>query len=240
MEEMDQVVEEAAYDRIAYEYYDDVHKTSRNFDEATKAALKVAELVVPDGLVLEPGSGRGRCGEFLGLEPSRLVHLDNSTRMLALTPREDSLLRILHDAEHLPFSDADFSCVAAFLCDPFLGLNFLAEARRVLRPGGILLGTTPSDQWGLALRKSLGIDPMMTRFVLRTGETIRVPSALFSVDELREMLSVAGFDPSGIAISAHPLPEGIEPVSPDIESSATSMGASVYALDIINLFIAQG
>jgi SAM-dependent methyltransferase len=233
------VVEEAAYDRVANEYYDDLHKTSRNFDEATKAALKTAELEIPDGLVLEPGSGRGRCGEFLGLQSSRVVHLDNSERMLSLAPREESLLRVRHDAEVLPFADAEFSCVAAFLCDPFLGLNFLTEARRVLKPGGVLIGTTPSSHWGLALRKNIDIDPMMTRFVLRTGETIQVPSALFSVDELREMLSVAGFDSSGIDISGHSLPEAVSTISPDISAPAERMGISVYALGILDLFVAR-
>ena len=131
--------DEAAYDRLAGEYYDAGHKTSRNFDEATRGALLTLNLRLPtNGLTLDAGCGRGRCGEFLQVPPSQVIQLDNSPAMLSFAGREPSLVRVLHDAEQLPFPSSEFSVVAAFLCDPFLGLNFLSEARRVLSPGGVL------------------------------------------------------------------------------------------------------
>src|SRR5665213_471537 len=115
----------APYSRIANEYYDaQLHKTSRNFDEAGRCHLEGwRTLVATDGLVLDVGAGRGRVGEYLGIHASRIVQLDNSQAMLDLVHREQSLLRVLHNAEHLPFGGEQFVAVGAFLCDPFVGLN---------------------------------------------------------------------------------------------------------------------
>lgn len=231
--------QEVAYDALAREYYDARHQTSRNFDVATIAALLSLNLRYSDGLALDVGCGRGRCGEFLQIPSKRIVQLDNSPVMLGISPREPALLRILHDAESLPFPEHQFGTVAAFLCDPFLGLNFLAEAKRILRPGGILIGTTPSAEWGLPLRQGLMIDPMMTRFVLRDGNVALVPSALYSREQLRKMLRRVGFKDSNIAVRGHRLPPGTTPVSPDIERPAQASGVSAYELEILYSFVAH-
>src|SRR4051812_31786557 len=122
------------YSEIASEYYDpDLHKTSRNFDEASRDWLLEHRGILPSfGLVLDAGAGRGRCVEYLGVAPDRVIQLDTSAEMLELSPREASLIRIRHSAHNLPFMRDQFGVVAAFLCDPFFGLGFLAEARRVL------------------------------------------------------------------------------------------------------------
>jgi SAM-dependent methyltransferase len=83
--------------------------TSRNFDAATAVATAEWRDRLPAGLVLEPGCGRGRVGEFLGLDPTRVVQMDNSLPMFALAGREPAMLRVLHDAEALPFPDEEFS-----------------------------------------------------------------------------------------------------------------------------------
>jgi SAM-dependent methyltransferase len=132
------------YEVLASEYYDNSHTTSRNFDAATQEALRTLRLTMPDGVTLDVGCGRGRCSEFLHIAPDRVVQLDNSAAMLKLVPREPAILKVMHDAEELPFPDGEFAAVVAFLCDPYLGLNFLSEARRVLRADWLLLGTTPS------------------------------------------------------------------------------------------------
>lgn len=229
----------APYDQLATEYYSAEHRTSRNFDDATKDALKSLGWTVPPGLLLEPGCGRGRCSEFLGLEWRAVVQLDNSAAMLALEPRERALLRVLHDAEELPFAAGEFACVAAFLCDTFLGLNFLAEARRVLSSGGLLLGTTPSHEWGIALRDAIGLDHMTTRFSLRSGEQVLVPSSLFPADELREMLVEAGYDRTTIQVEAHTLPVESVPVSPDIEIAARALDCTLHDLPVLYTFSAR-
>jgi SAM-dependent methyltransferase len=229
----------AAYDAIAAEYYGEHHQTSRNFDAAAVEALDAMKVALGDGPVLEVGAGRGRSGEFLGLSASRVVQLDNSAAMLAIQPREKAAVRVLHDAEHLPFPDQEFSAVLAFLCDPFLGLNFLSEARRVLTTGGILLATTPAYEWGKPLRDRIELDTMVTRFVLRDGTHIEAPSALYSPEQLRSMLGRVQFQHHKTYIRTHWLPPGTTPVSPDILMPAAELGISEYELPILYTLLAE-
>jgi SAM-dependent methyltransferase len=229
----------SAYDVLAREYYDPAHMTSRNFDAITATVMVSFRSQVPDGLVLEPGCGRGRSGEFLGVDAARVVQLDHSSGMLGLLPREESLLRVLHDAESLPFPEATFSCVTAFLCDPFLGLNFLWEAHRVLKPGGLLVGTTPSYGWGQPLRSSLGLDTLTTRFALRDGRHVIAPSLLHPIDSLASMLTAAGFREETITVQSHCLPDGANPVSPDITAVASQRGMDPYTLGVLDVFTAS-
>ena len=227
-----------AYEALASEYYDNSHTTSRNFDAATQEALRSLRLTMPGGVIVDVGCGRGRCSEFLHVPPDRVVQLDNSAAMLEVAPREPAILKVLHDAEELPFPDREFAAVAAFLCDPYLGLNFLSEARRILRADGLLLGTTPSYEWGVALRTELEIDLMTTRFVLRDGTSLLAPSALYRVEQLSEMLRQVGFRSSKIDIRTHTLPHSVTPVSPDIELPARVLGLSPYQVPILCTFIA--
>lgn len=227
------------YDALANEYYDDVHKTCRNFDATTFAALAHLRSQLSTGKVLEVGAGRGRAHEFLNIEPERVVQLDNSSAMLGLEPREDSFLRVLSDAESLPFPDDEFDLLLGFLCDPFLGLNFLSEARRVLKPGGLLVATTPSETWGKALRGHLGVDDMETRFLLRDGSTVKVPSALYPAAQLTSMLETAGFSRESISISSHCLPTDAEPVSNDVSTPARRLGVLSHELPLVDLIEAR-
>jgi SAM-dependent methyltransferase len=188
---------------------------------------------------MEVGAGRGRCHEFLGLDAKRVVQLDSSRAMLEIQPREECLLRIIHDAENLPFLAGDFAAVVAFLCDPFLGLDFLAEAFRLLAPNGLFLATTPSHEWGVALRKDLGIDDMQTRFLTHAGTTVIVPSILIPIPRLSEMLEFVGFEKSRIAVRRHRLPLDAKPISPDIEQPASKLGVEPHDLDILCSVIAE-
>lgn len=226
---------DAPYEALAAEYYDERHKTSRNFDAITAEATASWRDRLPAGLVLEVGCGRGRVGEFFGLPSTRVVQLDNSPAMLALPDREPALVRVQHDAETLPFPDAAFGCVIALLSDPFLGLNFLAEAYRVLESGGVLCGTTPSYEWGSTLRETLGIDIMSTRFKLHGGGGVEVPSFLYPAPQLRGMIERVGFgDP--IELRAHALPKAVVDVSDDIVRPANHLGQEAWELDVLYTF----
>jgi SAM-dependent methyltransferase len=229
----------APYDQIAGEYYDAFHKTCRNFDQTTfKALTSVRSLLPQSGLILDIGSGKGRCVEFLGVDANRIIQLDNSRAMLDLSPREECLIRIQHDAEQLPFLSKEFSCVTAFLCDPYLGLDFLAEAYRVLRTSGLLLATTPAYEWGTALRRGISIDSSETRFKTLAGSEIRVPSVLVPRDRLVEMLRRVGFV-SEIQVQPHRLPEDAAPLSDDITIAADVLKCGVHELDLLYLVIAR-
>lgn len=229
----------APYDLIASEYYAASHQTSRNFDQTSSHALQpVRARIPPTGLVLDIGAGRGRCNEFLAVNPERVVQLDNSQRMLEVNPREACMLRVLHQAESLPFFNTEFSFVASFLCDPFLGLNFLHEAYRVLAPGGLFVATTPSYEWGAPLRAHLGISTLETRFITREGKVV-VPSVLIPHNKLIEMLELAGFEGDKVRVSRHRLPHNVAPISPDIIMPADALRVGVHELDILYLIEAE-
>lgn len=230
----------APYDQIAGEYYDAFHKTCRNFDETTLRAIEPVHTRIPlDGLILDIGCGRGRCVEYLSVDSNRIIQLDNSLAMLELSPREDCLIQILHDAERLPFIDTRFACVTSFLCDTFFGLNFLAEAFRVLITGGLFLATMPSFEWGMALRRELSIDSSETRFKTMAGSEIRVPSVLVPIDLLVAMLEKVGFDSSQIEVQKHRLPEGTDPISDDVIIASDRLKCGIHDLDLVYLIIAN-
>lgn len=229
----------SAYDIIAAEYYDPFHKTCRNFDETTIVAVSNIKQSIPtDGLVLDIGSGRGRTAEFLDIDPKRVIQLDNSKSMLELERREGCLIRIHTHAEALPFVDLQFSCVTAFLCDTYLGLNFLSEAYRVLQRGGIFIATNPSFKWASVLRKAISLELGLTRYKTKSGKEIRVPSIVIPKDQLSEMLRVAGFEDTSFEIKDHCLPTESRIVSSDIEVPAHELNVSVHELPILTTIIA--
>lgn len=230
----------APYDQIAGEYYNVFHKTCRNFDETTLKAIEPIRTRMPsDGLILDIGCGRGRCVEYLNVDSNRIIQLDNSLAMLELSPREDCLIQILHDAERLPFLDMRFACVTSFLCDTFFGLDFLAEAFRVLIPGGLFLATMPSFEWGTALRRKLSIDSSETRFKTIAGSETRVPSILVPTNRLVVMLEKVGFNGSQIEVQKHRLPKGTNPISDDITTAAHQLKCGVHDLDLVYIIIAN-
>lgn len=222
----------SGYDLIANEYYEDGHITSRNFDQITRKALESAKFEIGDGLVLECGAGRGRAGEYLQLKSSQIIQLDASAEMLALKDRENCLVKVHADACSMPLAAEQFQGVVGFLADPFLGLEFLSEAYRVLVNGGELLLTTPTEKWGEQLRNELGIDPMSTRFkILGTDEIVILPSNLHSKERLKQMLHHIGF--TEINVESHYLSDDIERISGDISSVLEKLGLSTLDLPII-------
>ncbi len=224
------------YDKIAEEYYEDGHVTSRNFDAATRETLADIQFQPPleaGDLVLEIGAGRGRAHEFLGVDSKCIVQLDNSRPMFDLPQRESCLLKVLADACDIPLESQQFKCVLGFLVDPFLGLQCLQEVRRMLKNGGQILLTVPTKEWGDDLRARLGIDPMMTRFKkIGKEEFILLPSLLHSKEKLYDMLAHIGFQ--NINIQDHYLPQGENPISDDIESVAKSKDIDKHSLPIIH------
>ena len=231
------------YDALAAEYYDnELHVTSRNFDETTSLALNhlgLRSLLPGTGLVLDVGAGRGRAHEYLGVSPSRIVQLDSSIEMLKLEPREGSLVRILHDAKALPFVDSQFACVAAFLCDCFIGSSFFGEGYRVLREEGVLVGTTPTREWGETLRAALKLDLDSTRFLTKHGETVVVPSILVTEEQLRSLLISTGFRADDIFITGHSIPREVKKISKDIQLPAERLGRGAHDLAVLYTFVAR-
>lgn len=229
----------SSYDEIASEYYDKRHKTCRNFDNATVSILKKGNIFdCKDGKVLEVGAGRGRVGEYLNVNPSNVVQLDNSSAMLDLHEREECSLRILADACDIPLISEQFDFVTGFLVDPFWGLAFLTEAIRMLKRGGRILLTIPTYEWGEALRSKLSTDLKAARFQqIETKNIISLPSTLASHQQIKDMMEAVGF--RSINILSSSLAEDDHEVSEDIVTAAQVCEVEVRKLKIVNVITAK-
>jgi SAM-dependent methyltransferase len=97
----------------------------------------------------------------------------------------------------LPFPDADFDCVVslAFLehLDPEALPSLLREARRVLKPGGQFVATTPHALADGLLR-------LMSRIGLVSREEIDEHRSRFWRGGIRRLLGQAGFRPESIVV----------------------------------------
>jgi SAM-dependent methyltransferase len=97
-----------------------------------------------EGLCLDLGAGSGMVGRVLDdRAPSSILGLDISHRLLRHSPNP----AVQGDALRLPFASASFSLIvaAAFMHHlPGLEATLMAEAFRVLRPGGRIVGYDPS------------------------------------------------------------------------------------------------
>ncbi|MGY4644192.1 class I SAM-dependent methyltransferase [Cellulomonas sp. URHB0016] len=104
------------------------------------------DLDVTGADVVEVGSGRGGGASWISrsLGPRSTTGVDLAASAVALSERVRTgpgLRFVRADAQHLPFPDASFDVVVnveSSHCYPSMGA-FIAEAHRVLRPGGALV-----------------------------------------------------------------------------------------------------
>ena len=120
-------------------------------DEPNRYSIQLYHAVVGDcdlrgRSVLEVGSGRGGGASFVARYhgPVALVGVDFSPAAVAFSTRvhrEPNLTFRHGDAEALPFPEASFDAVLNVESSHCYGSmeRFLAEVRRVLRPGGVFL-----------------------------------------------------------------------------------------------------
>lgn len=96
---------------------------------------------IPEGLVLDAGTGTGRFSAHLAGQDRRVVALDSSPGMLAgLAGRSADVAPLLGDIYRLPFLDGSFDAVTCMHVLFHLPdwADVLAELARVLKPGGRL------------------------------------------------------------------------------------------------------
>jgi SAM-dependent methyltransferase len=133
---------DAAYHRLIAPFYPET-ETRREV-----AALRELMALAQDDLVLDLGCGWGRHLRLLSAAGHRVVGLDLSHALLRQVPpahdaRSPAL--VAGDMRRLPFHDAAFDAVInlatslGLFLDDGDAMAALAEARRVLRPGGRLL-----------------------------------------------------------------------------------------------------
>lgn len=210
------------YDVVSSEYYETRHKTCRNFDETTKH--HISSFVELNDPIIEVGAGRGRCFEYT--KRIAAIHFDSSIGMLNIKNREPGI-RILGDAECMPFVEGEFGSVVSFLCDPFLTVKFLSEVHRILINNGSFIFTTPAYEWGVALR---GGEKHATTFVCDDGQRIEVPSNLYKLKTIEEMCSTA--DLRVVYAKSYTLPLRQEP-SEAVKIAAKNSGYKDHDLPLI-------
>lgn len=117
--------------------------------------------------VLDAGCGSGYGTAELG-NAAAVVAIDISADAVAHARRAFSRpgVEFLQSAcESLPFADASFDLIAAFEVIEHIDhwREMLAEARRVLRPSGVLLVSTPNKSWYAESRAGSGPNPYHVR-----------------------------------------------------------------------------
>jgi len=139
---------------------------------------------VPNHEILEVGCGEGMMFDGTDIAP---VQMDVSMRRV-LHAKEKGRAVLCGDGYHLPFADASFSVVLliAILEHTSQPWRVLAEARRVLKPGGRAIMVVPNDFTMSAGRLVLGKFPLRypDHLILTTpGRMRRWLSAGFAIKE---------------------------------------------------------
>lgn len=209
------------------DYYVGMHETWRGspfYRHYHREFLLDLETLPGGSLVLELGCGLGHDGLELLRAGYRLVETDvapgqlgHARRMHQAEGFGEAAGHLLADAAHLPFADCSFDGVLMVamlhhLPDP---PGALREARRVLRPGGVLvLGTEPNAWQHAALfplgKRLLGLGYRLAGRKEDPGETVSAADREaegFSRHELEHLLMKAGFDswelkPAGLLSAA--------------------------------------
>lgn len=177
---------------LAARRYDDIKQYDDDM-EAVFLGRPLADLLrpVPGALVLDIATGTGRLPLALFEQPAfrgRVIGVDASRPMLEiavskLRGNEHRLMLLWRDASSLPFASGTFDAVTVlemleFTPDPAAQL---AEAVRVLRPGGLLV-TTRRRGWNAALMPGKTHSPGEFRALLEALGLTRVELLPWQVD----------------------------------------------------------
>jgi MPBQ/MSBQ methyltransferase len=204
--------------------------------EMRDRALAAAQLDRSDLAVLDAGAGTGFTteGVVAAVDPSSVTMLDQSPHQLARAARREALAgvrRLLGDAEALPFADDSFDRYVSagsieYWPDPQRGI---AEAYRVLRPGGVALVVGPVRPAGRVARALAdlwmlfpSVEQYRTWFA-RAGfaEVDVVPIAPGWYRDTRGPYAVAV---SGVCAGSGPSPAALAPVSETLDAPLTVPG----------------
>lgn len=137
------------YDTIA----DDFDRIMNPYDVGRRLEIVFDELLAPQDIVgkrlLDVGAGTGRFTERAAELGARVTATDIGARLLARIRRRVPAALFASDACDLAIAPRSFDLVVSSECiehtpDP---LRAVREMCRVLRPGGVLILTTPNKVW---------------------------------------------------------------------------------------------
>lgn len=229
------------WDQIAYDYYNDIHPTSRNFDAVIDFYLPHYVKRLPrKGLFLDLGGGAGKLHKFVHSPHSRIIIGDISINMLKKGEKSSrDIPRTQLSAFQLPFYREVFDGVVSILGDAYMLPQTFQEVYRILKFGGIFIIALPSKVWASTLRSKIGISIDETVFASRIYQTINVPSFLYSEIELDNYLvnfkfrdiEVKSFTAKGVVKESK--------LSPHILMPCNDLEISPYELPIITIAFAR-
>jgi SAM-dependent methyltransferase len=142
------------------------------------------------GPILEVGGGRGGLTSLL-YPNGAVVNIDLDRELATAAPNQQPTLRfVCGDASKLPFPDASFGVVTMFDLLEHVPDHKAAsrEALRVLKPGGFVLVSTPSEHWRYPYHRALSrFCPPETDIIARWGHVRRG----YNRDELATLFNMA-------------------------------------------------
>jgi SAM-dependent methyltransferase len=173
-------------------------------------------------LVLDAGCGTGGNIDWLSTKAT-VVAADTSHEALRLLSIRRPERLVASDVEHQPWPDATFDLILmADVLEHVDDRTALAEAFRILRPGGILVATVPaykllwSDHDVALHHKRRYTKALLTARVRTAGFEIRLASYLFMVALLPALLARTVWMLSRRLQSERPPPATLRPSLPKV------------------------
>lgn len=214
-----------SYEDVAAEYYDSHrHPTSANFREASDLILLAwtVSRLPRAGLLCDVGAGDSALASLLSLQGRslrRLRIIDASKKMLNYSKRWARLgaQLVVGEAEALPLNDHSVAMLVASLGDPFNRQEFWHEARRVLKPDGTVIFTTPSFEWASRFRAENHEPQDAAEFLTKDTRAVLVPSFVHSERQQLDLMNRAGVCADGVYHVFQSALQGL--VSPKITES---------------------
>jgi phospholipid N-methyltransferase len=195
----------AAYGRLAGEYGDPRHETTRELERLSAAAFYAAKPLASSSTtkpaMLELGAGTGALSQaaMAGGHWSSLVLTDPAGAMCALLDKRFSGVRRIqvrqcHADSALRTYGPQSDFVFAGLADPFLNRETLAAAHFSIRAESLLFMTVPTHRWARRERaERLKIPVNRTRFLLRNGTRLEADSWTYDEEDLTALMRNIGF-----------------------------------------------
>jgi SAM-dependent methyltransferase len=194
---------------------------------AAQTAMLADHLATAPGPALEIGVGTGRIALPLAEAGALVVGVDLSAGMVAELRAKDRAGRVpvvLGDAAALPFAGESFgaavACHVLHLVADWVAV--VAELRRVLRPGGVLLATRGAAREGLAAE-------VTRRIRLAAGAPPTRPVGLDQLDELDDHVAATGGTVEHLAPIERTAGGGDDSGSTSVAAYLDHLGAGIFS-----------